>query len=152
MAGPFRSRSVIHITPHIAVDENEIHLQFLRASGPGGQNVNKLASAVRLSFDVRASASLPETVRARLLALAGRRVSAGGILQIEARRQRTQEGNRREAIERLVQLLRRAAVPREMRRPTRPTAASRLRRLATKRRRADTKQARSRPKAPDDQA
>jgi len=141
---------VIEITHRIALDEREIRFDFVRASGPGGQNVNKLSSAVQLRFDVPGSASLPEDVRRRLIALAGRRVSASGILRIEARRHRTQEANRREAVARLVELVQRAAERPRVRRRTGPPAASRLRRLAAKRRRGETKQARSRPKGADD--
>jgi ribosome-associated protein len=120
---------------------SELTIDYIRASGPGGQNVNKVSTAVRLRFDILAS-SLPEDVRARLRGLAGRRIGADGVLRIEARRFRTQEANRQDAIERLVQLLRQAVEKPRARRTTRPPAASRIRRLEAKRRRGQAKQAR----------
>jgi ribosome-associated protein len=133
---------MIHITRSVAIDERELQEQFIRASGPGGQNVNKVATAVQLRFDARRSPSLPEAVRARLMTLAGRRMTADGVLVIDARRFRTQERNRQDALARLVELVRRAAEQPKPRRKTRPTLASRERRLETKRRRSDTKRAR----------
>ena len=133
---------MIRITRGIAIGEDEIALEFIRSSGPGGQNVNKVATAVRLRFDVRGSAALPDEVRDRLIRLAGRRVGEDGILTLHARSQRTQEANRREAIERLIELIQRACEKPRPRRATRPTAASRARRLEAKRRRGQTKQAR----------
>jgi ribosome-associated protein len=130
---------MIRITPSISIAEDELEEHFIRASGPGGQNVNKLASAVQLRFDVRRSQSLPEDVRARLERLAGRRLTRDGVLVIEAQRHRTQERNRDDARERLVDLIRRAAVAPRPRRPTKPTAGSRERRLQSKKHRSAVK-------------
>ncbi len=136
----------IPITAGIALDAGEVQESFLRASGPGGQNVNKLETAVRLRFDAARSPSLPEAVRARLLRLAGRRITREGVLVITARRHRTQERNRAEALERLVELIRQAAgAPPPARRPTKPTRASQRRRLESKTRRAAVKRLRSGP-------
>jgi ribosome-associated protein len=140
---------MIVVTRDIGLDESELAFEFVRSSGPGGQNVNKIATAVRLRFDARRSPSLPEDVRARLLALAGRRAGEDGVLTIRAERHRTQTANRRDAVERLVALVRRAAVPPKKRRKTRPSAASRERRLESKRRRSRTKAGR-RAKGADD--
>ncbi len=134
---------MIPIDDNLALDESEISESFIRASGPGGQNVNKVASAVQLRFDVRRSRSLPEAVRARLARLAGHRVSQDGVLVITAQRYRSQERNREDARGRLVALIRRAATPPRPRRPTRPSAASRQQRLADKARRARLKQQRA---------
>ncbi len=133
---------MIRITDSIALDDGEIDERFVRAAGPGGQNVNKLATAVQLRFDVRQSPSLPPEVRARLERLAGRRLTTEGVLVITAQRHRTQERNREDARERLVELIRRAAMPPVPRRPTRPTQASRKRRLESKQRRAKIKRLR----------
>lgn len=132
----------IQITPTLAIDESEIQYEFVRAAGPGGQNVNKVATAVQLRFDAAHSPSLPEEVRQRLFRLAGKRLTNDGVLVIEARRFRTQEQNRQDALGRLEVLLRRAAEPAKPRRPTRPTAASQERRMAGKRRRSELKRAR----------
>src|SRR5215471_7854932 len=133
---------MIRITEHIAIDESELSESFVRASGPGGQNVNKLATAVQLRFDVRHSPSLPPDVRARLARLAGRRLTQDGVLVIIAQSHRTQERNREDARERLLALIRAAAVRPKPRRPTRPTAASRERRIESKKRRAGVKRLR----------
>lgn len=131
------------ITPRISIDENELDEKFVRASGPGGQNVNKVATAVQLRFDVRRSTSLPEPVRERLLRLAANRMTGEGILIIEARSYRTQEQNRHDARQRLVSLIRKAMEAPKPRRPTKPTFASKGRRMETKRLRGNIKKLRS---------
>ena len=137
---------MLEITPTLSVPDSELDETFVRASGPGGQNVNKVATAVQLRFDVQHSPSLPAEVRARLLTLAAGRLTTDGILIIEARRFRTQEQNRREARTRLSALIRRAAEPPRPRRATRVPAATRQKRLEGKLRRAQVKRLRgSRP-------
>jgi len=133
---------VIRINSEIALEEREIEESFLRSPGPGGQNVNKLETAVQLRFDVRHSPSLPEPVRRRLERLAGRRLTGEGILVLTAHRHRTRERNRADALERLIELISKAAVPPVPRRPTRPTTASKQRRLEAKKRRGRNKQLR----------
>ena len=133
---------MIRVTHNISIDEAEIREEFIRASGPGGQNVNKVATAVQLRFDVTNSASLPDDVRERLIRLAGRRMTGDGVLIIEARRYRTQQRNRQDARGRLIELIRKAIKKPKPRRKTKPTLASKKRRLDTKRRRGDTKRTR----------
>ena len=133
---------MIHITATIAIDDGEIYEEFIRASGPGGQNVNKVATAVQLRFDVVNSPSLPDDVRKRLIRLAGKRLTEDGVLIIDARRLRTQDRNRRDAMDRLVKLIREAAKKPIPRRRTRPTQASKRRRLEAKHRRAEIKRRR----------
>jgi len=133
---------MIRITSKISIDEREIEESFVRASGPGGQNVNKLSTAVQLRFDVRHSPSLPVDVAARLENLAGARLTREGVLVITAQRHRTQARNRADALERLVDLIRRAAIAPVQRRPTKPTAASRVRRIETKKHRGSIKRLR----------
>jgi ribosome-associated protein len=134
---------MLRITDQIAINESELFESFVRASGPGGQNVNKLATAVQLRFDVRRSPSLSADVRSRLERLAGQRLTQHGVLVITAQRHRTQERNRDDARARLVALIRRAAVRPKPRRPTKPTAASRERRIEGKKRRAGVKRLRT---------
>jgi ribosome-associated protein len=133
---------MIRVTGRISIDEHEIAESFVRSSGPGGQNVNKLATAVQLRFDARHSPSLPADVAARLQRLAGSRLTREGVLVITAQRHRTQARNRQDALDRLIELIRRAAVAPVPRRPTKPTAAARERRIETKKRRAKVKRLR----------
>ena len=130
---------MIRITRAISIDEGEIEEHFVRASGPGGQKVNKVSTAVQLRFDVGRSPSLPAEVRDRLLRMGGRRITDDGVLIIDARRYRTQQRNRQDAMERLIALIRRAARRPKKRRKTKPTLASKKRRLDSKRRRSQTK-------------
>lgn len=133
---------MIHVNRTIKLDESEIQEEFIRASGPGGQNVNKAATAVQLRFDIASSQSLPDNVRKRLFSLARKRINEEGVLVIDARRYRSQKANRLDAIERLVGLIRKAAQKPRIRRKTKPTLASKMKRLENKHRRAKTKRLR----------
>jgi ribosome-associated protein len=133
---------MIRVNARIALDEREISESFVRASGPGGQNVNKVSTAVQLRFDVARSPSLPEPVRARLLALAGHRLTHDGVLIIDAERYRSQRRNRDDALARLLALIREACEVDPPRRPTRPTRASQRRRLDSKQRHGEVKKLR----------
>jgi ribosome-associated protein len=134
---------MIRVNAQIELDEREIQEDFVRASGPGGQNVNKVSTAVQLRFDVARSPSLPDPVRARLVTLAGRRLTQDGVLIIEAERFRSQRRNRDDALQRLIELIREACEAETPRRPTRPTLASKKRRLESKQRRGETKKLRT---------
>ena len=134
---------MIRVNARIELDEREIQEDFVRASGPGGQNVNKVSSAVQLRFDVARSPSLPDAVRARLIALAGSRLTHDGVLILSAERYRSQRRNRDDALQRLLALIRAACEAETPRRPTRPTLASKKRRLDSKQRRGETKKLRT---------
>jgi ribosome-associated protein len=137
---------MIRVTASISLDPAELEEEFIRASGPGGQNVNKVASAVQLRFNMRASASLPQAVKTRLAPIAGQRLTKDGVIIIEASRFRSQIRNRADALERLVEMIREAAVQPVQRRATKPTYGSKLRRLEGKKKRSGTKALRrSRP-------
>jgi ribosome-associated protein len=133
---------MLQITPTIVIDDSEIEERFVRSSGPGGQNVNKVATAVQLRFDAARSRSIDDEVRGRLKTIAGSRMTADGVVVIDSRAFRTQAQNREAARERLVELLRKAAVRPKRRRKTRPSGASKLQRLDAKRHRANTKERR----------
>jgi ribosome-associated protein len=137
--------ATLHVTPQIVIDEDELRERFIQASGPGGQNVNKVATAVQLRFDVARSPSLPEDVRRRLMTLAGRRLTQDGVLVLIARTARTQERNRAEVRDRLVELIRQASIAPKPRRPTRPTLASKRRRFDAKSVRSTVKRNRAKP-------
>jgi ribosome-associated protein len=132
----------ISVNDRLSIDERELEFDFVQASGPGGQNVNKVSSAVRLKFDIRNSPSLPPAVRERMERLGGRRVTADGVLTIAAQRFRSQLRNREDAVERLLELAAAAAIAPTYRRPTKPTAGSRRRRLEEKGQRSETKKMR----------
>jgi len=133
---------MLEITPSLGIEDSEISLDFVRASGPGGQNVNKVSTAVQLRFDLRSSASLPEDVKERLSKLAGSRMTDDGVLLIEAKRYRTQDQNREDALQRLATLIRSALYVPKKRRATRPSLASQTKRIQTKKRHGETKKLR----------
>ena len=141
---------MIFITPAIAIHENEVKLNFIRSSGPGGQNVNKVATAVQLRFDVKNTPSLSEAVRSRLIRLAGDKMTKDGILIIQAGRFRRQERNRQDALERLIKLIQKAAVQPKTHIKSKPTSASKNRILAAKRRRGELKRMRRRLSVSED--
>lgn len=133
---------MFEITPHIHLADEELHFDYIRSAGPGGQNVNKVATACQMRFDVRQSASLSETVKARLVILAGSRMTDEGVLVIEAKRYRTQEQNRADALLRLTALIQKAAIEPKNRRATRPSLSAKAERVDSKKKRGETKQAR----------
>jgi len=133
---------MIEVTPSISIGENEIEEQFIRSPGSGGQKVNKTESAVQLRFDARASSGLTNAVYLRLKTLAGRRMTKDGVVVITANQFRTQELNRRDALDRLVELIRAAATPPKQRRPTKPSKGAKQRRLDSKRRQSNLKKVR----------
>ncbi len=141
---------MIYVTPEISIDEKDIRLDFIHGSGPGGQNVNKVASAVQLRFNVERSGGIPDDIRTRLIRLAGKRISDDGVLIIHAKRYRKQDHNRRDAIDRLVELIRQASVKPKTRIKTRPSLKSKRRFAEAKQHRSRIKKMRSRVYRSDD--
>jgi len=135
----------LEIAPDLAIDDSELDISFIQAGGPGGQNVNKVATAAQLRFDARQSLSLPNEIKARLQALAGARLTREGVIVITARQYRSQDRNRQDAVARLLDLIRRASVRPVRRRATKPSAGEREKRLEAKTRRAGIKKGRARP-------
>ncbi|HEX7541800.1 MAG TPA: alternative ribosome rescue aminoacyl-tRNA hydrolase ArfB [Anaerolineales bacterium] len=133
---------MLQISPTLSIPDDELTFAFIRASGPGGQNVNKVATAVQLRFNVRYSSTLKEEVKARLVKLAGNKLTQDGVIVIEAKRYRSQEHNRTDAEQRLAELIQKALVRPKRRKPTRPTAASQARRVEKKKRKGNTKRLR----------
>lgn len=140
---------MLEISPELSIDESELEESFVRSSGPGGQNVNKVATAVQLRFDLENNTSLSDEVKNRLQRIAGSRLTSDGVVLIDARRHRTRERNREDARERLAEMIRRALEPPKPRKKTRPSRASKRRRLDNKRKQSNKKEQRKKPRPED---